>query len=53
VDGISGGGNRGTFGTSILKTPVSITTVVAPEPGTMLALSAGIGLLVRKRRQKS
>lgn len=51
ADSIPGGGNRGTFGTSILKTPVSITTVVAPEPGTMLALTAGIGMLVRKRRR--
>lgn len=53
VDGFPGGGMRGSFGTSILKTPVSMTTVVAPEPGTMLALAAGVGLLVRKRRQKS
>lgn len=34
------------------KTYTSITTVLAPEPGTMLALGGGLALFLRRRRQK-
>lgn len=34
------------------KTYTSITTVLAPEPGTMLALGGGFALILRRRRQK-
>jgi hypothetical protein len=34
------------------KSYTSITTVLAPEPGTMLALGGGLALILRRRRQK-
>lgn len=37
--------------TTLLTGPSTI--VLAPEPGTMLALAAGVGVLVRRRRSKS
>jgi len=42
--------NRGSFGSSVLKTPVSIASVVAPEPGTMIALSLAFAAICRRKR---
>lgn len=41
----------GTFGANVLQQPRFIHTVVAPEPASLLALAAGLGLLVRRRRR--
>jgi len=41
-----------TFGTSFLTKPISMASVVAPEPGTLLALGAGLVALVRRRRNR-
>ncbi len=51
MDGISAA-NRGSFGTGILKNPIGMGVVVAPEPTSTLALAAGIGLLVTRRRRR-
>lgn len=40
------------FVVSQIGTPTSIAVVVAPEPGTMLALGAGVALMLRKRRAR-
>lgn len=45
--------NMGTFGTGQLKTPIAMAIVVAPEPGTLIALGAGAIALLRKRRRKN
>ena len=42
----------GTFGGSVLQNPVSMAVVVAPEPGTLLALG-GLTLAVVRRRRKA
>ncbi len=40
------------LGTSILKNPIAVTTVVAPEPASMLALAVGAGALLRRRARR-
>jgi len=40
----------GTFGAGILQQPMMMQVVVAPEPGTLVALSFG-ALLLRRRRK--
>lgn len=42
----------GTTGTGILTNVASVQTVLAPEPGTMVAVGAGLAALLRKRRTK-
>ncbi len=42
--------NKGTYGTSVLKNPVAVGIVVAPEPGSMVALAIGAMALLRRRR---
>ena len=42
----------GTFGGSVLQNPVSMAVVVAPEPGTLLALG-GLTLAVVRRRRRA
>jgi hypothetical protein len=42
----------GTTGNGILTNVASVQTVLAPEPGTMLAVGAGLAALVRKRRTR-
>lgn len=39
------------FGSSVLRQPVSMQTVLAPEPGTMAALGLGALALLRRRRK--
>jgi hypothetical protein len=41
---------NGTYGSGILQNPSAVSVVIAPEPGTMIALSAGILALVRRRK---
>lgn len=41
------------FGQATLQNPTGIATVVAPEPGTMIALGIGIGALLRKRKNSA
>jgi hypothetical protein len=41
---------NGTYGNGILQDPSAVSVVIAPEPGTMIALSAGILALVRRRK---
>lgn len=43
---------RGTFGEGRLQDPVGSATVLAPEPGTMIALGLGLAGLVAKRRRR-
>ena len=42
---------RSTFGSSVLRSPVSIATVVAPEPGTLVACGLGLAALAARRRK--
>jgi hypothetical protein len=42
---------RGQFGNGILTSPISMQTVLAPEPGTMIALGGGVLALLRRRRK--
>ncbi len=42
---------RGQYGSGILTSPVSMQTVLAPEPGTMIALGAGALALLRRRKK--
>ncbi len=42
---------RGQFGNGILTSPTSMQTVLAPEPGTMIALGAGVVALLRRRKK--
>lgn len=46
------GNFSGSFGSAQLKDPVAMGIVVAPEPGTMVALGAGIVVFLRRRRSK-
>jgi len=41
-----------TFGGSKLRKPVALASVVAPEPGTLLALGTGLAVLVHRRRTR-
>jgi hypothetical protein len=44
---------RGTFGQHVLVDPRGTSTVLVPEPGTLLALGAGaLALLARRRRRR-
>lgn len=47
------GAELNSFGSTVLVNPVSMASVVAPEPGTILALSAGIGAFLFKRRKRA
>jgi|GEM_PF-2497583 len=38
------------FGEGIIQSQVAIGSVLAPEPGTMLALAAGLSVLLRRRK---
>lgn len=40
------------FGGPELRNPVALASVVAPEPGTLLALGAGLAFLARRRRKR-
>lgn len=42
-----------TFGTGILQNPTSVAVVIAPEPGTMLALGFGAAALLRRRNRRA
>lgn len=44
--------SSGVFGGTELRNPIALASVVAPEPGTLLALGAGLALLARRRRQR-
>lgn len=50
VAGYTGGVFR-SFGSGQIKTPVALTTVVTPEPATLVALGAGLALLARRRKR--
>jgi len=41
------------FGENVIKDPVAIATVVAPEPGTMLLLGGGLAALAARRRDRA
>lgn len=41
------------IGQSTLQIPTGIATVIAPEPGTMIALGVGIGALLRQRKKSA
>ena len=43
--------NLSTFGAGILQNPGMVQVVVAPEPGTMLAIGAGLAFLSRRRKK--
>ncbi len=45
------GNFAGSFGGGQLKNPISLGVVVAPEPGTMIALGVGAAALLRRRRR--
>lgn len=42
---------RTTFGNGILSNPVAMATVLAPEPGSFVALLAGLAIVLRRRRR--
>lgn len=44
--------NYGTFGEGILQQPGSIQSVIAPEPGTLIATGMGLAALVARRRRR-
>ncbi len=44
-------GQRGQYGSGIVVNPASMQSVVAPEPGTLLALGVGAAALLRRRRR--
>ena len=41
------------FGGSVLRKPVAMASVLAPEPGTMIALGAGVAVLLRRRKRRA
>lgn len=43
--------NIGGFGQSVLKNPIAVATVVAPEPTSMAFIAVGAAALLRKRRR--
>ncbi len=45
------GNFNGSFGDGQLNNPIAMGVVIAPEPGTMLALGAGIAVLLRRRKK--
>lgn len=45
------GAEMQSFGGSVLRKPVAMASVLAPEPGTMIALGAGILALLRRRKR--
>jgi len=47
-----GAGISGPIGTSVLKNPVSIDVVLAPEPSSTLALAGGLALSLRRRLKR-
>lgn len=47
-----GGQNLGQFGQGILVNPRAVAVIAAPEPGTMIAVGAGLAALVSRRRRK-
>jgi len=46
----SSGGAFKQIGAGIIGNGVAVTTIVAPEPATMIALGAGLSVFLRKRR---
>jgi hypothetical protein len=50
VTGPTSAANIGGFGQSILKNPIAVATVVAPEPMSLAFLALGASALLRKRR---
>lgn len=44
-------GQRGQYAAGMVLNPASMQSVVAPEPGTMIALGAGVAVLLRRRRR--
>lgn len=44
-----GAGISGPIGTSVLKNPVALDVVLAPEPSSVLALAGGLALALRRR----
>lgn len=47
------GFRRAQFGGTVLRNPVSMEAVLAPEPGTMLALGAGLAAILRRRKARA
>lgn len=45
------GAEMQSFGGSVLRKPVAMSSVLAPEPGTMIALGAGVLALLRRRKR--
>ena len=45
------GAEMQSFGGSVLRKPIAMASVLAPEPGTMIALGAGITALLRRRKR--
>lgn len=48
-----GSQNLGQFGQGILVNPRAVAIIAAPEPGTMIAVGAGLAALIGRRRKKS
>ena len=49
----SPGAEMQSFGGSVLRKPVAMASVLAPEPGTMIALGAGVVALLRRRKSRA
>lgn len=47
------GSLRGSFGSSVLKNPVNMVAVVAPEPSSLIVLGAAFGLTAISRRRRA
>ena len=43
---------RAQFGGAVLRDPVTMEAVLAPEPGTMIALGAGLAAILRRRKAR-
>ncbi len=50
VTGPTSAANIGGFGQNVLKNPIAVATVVAPEPTSLAFIAVGAAALLRKRR---